>query len=111
MSVYSIEEILETVSMIQAQHLDIRTVTMGINLRGCISPDIDKMRDNIYDTITTRAKNLVSEAKAVEEKFGIPIVNKRIAVTPIGNLLDTPLAGASETRGHRRRGQRCKDAG
>ncbi len=96
MSVYSIEEILETVSMIQAQHLDIRTVTMGINLRGCISPDIDTMRDNIYNTITTRAKNLVSEAKAVEEKFGIPIVNKRIAVTPIGNLLDTPLAGASE---------------
>jgi uncharacterized protein (UPF0210 family) len=96
MSVYSIEEILETVSMIQAQHLDIRTVTMGINLRGCISPDIDTMRDNIYDTVTTRAKNLVSEAKAVEEKFGIPIVNKRIAVTPIGNLLDTPLAGATE---------------
>ncbi|MGA9139644.1 MAG: PFL family protein, partial [Methanocella sp.] len=96
MSVYSIEEILETVSMIQAQHLDIRTVTMGINLRGCISPDIDTMRDNIYNTITTRAKNLVSEAKAVEEKFGIPIVNKRIAVTPIGNLLDTPLADATE---------------
>ena len=94
--IYSIEEILETVGMIQAQHLDIRTVTMGINLRGCVSPDIDTMRENIYDTITARAANLVSEAEAVEEKFGIPIVNKRIAVTPIADLLDTPLASAPD---------------
>ena len=79
---YTIEEILETVSMIQAQNLDIRTVTMGINLRGCISKDIDTMNDNIYETITTRAAKLVSEAKNVEAKFGIPIVNKRISVTP-----------------------------
>jgi uncharacterized protein len=93
---YSIDEILETVRMIQAEHLDIRTVTMGINLRGCISPDIDTMRENIYETIIDRAGRLVAEAEAVEEKFGIPIVNKRIAVTPIGNLLDTPLAGASD---------------
>ncbi|CAJ35863.1 PFL family protein [Methanocella arvoryzae] len=94
--IYSIEEILETVDMIQAQHLDIRTVTMGINLRGCISPDIDTMRDNVYETITTRAKSLVSEARAVEAKFGIPIVNKRIAVTPIANILDAAVAGLSE---------------
>jgi uncharacterized protein len=94
---YTIEEILETVSMIQAQHLDIRTVTMGINLRGCISKDIDTMNDNIYETITTRAAKLVSEAKNVEAKFGIPIVNKRISVTPIATLLDTPLSGKSES--------------
>ena len=48
---YSIDEILETVRMIQAEHLDIRTVTMGINLRGCISPDIDTMRENIYEPL------------------------------------------------------------
>ena len=91
--IYSIEEVLETVRMIQAEHLDIRTVTMGINLRGCISDNIKKMNENIYGTITSRAKNLVSEAKAVEEKFGIPIVNKRISVTPVASLLDTPLSG------------------
>ena len=94
---YTIEEILETVNMIQAQHLDIRTVTMGINLRGCISKDIDTMNDNIYETITTRAAKLVSEAKNVEAKFGIPIVNKRISVTPIATLLDTPLSNKSES--------------
>ncbi len=91
--IYSIEEILETVRMIQAEHLDIRTVTMGINLRGCISDNIKTMNENIYETVTTRAEKLVSEAKAVEEKFGIPIVNKRISVTPVASLLDTPLAG------------------
>jgi hypothetical protein len=94
--IYSIEEILETVRMIQAQHLDIRTVTMGINLRGCVSPDIDTMGDNIYETVMARAGRLVAEARHVEAKFGIPIVNKRISVTPVAALLDTPLAGCSE---------------
>lgn len=96
--IYSIEEILETVRMIQAEHLDIRTVTMGISLRGCISDNIKTMNENIYETITTRAEKLVSEAKAVEEMFGIPIVNKRISVTPIANLLDTPLAGKTDAK-------------
>lgn len=96
--IYSIEEILETVRMIQAEHLDIRTVTMGINLRGCISADIEKMNENIYETITSRAKSLVGEAEAVEEKFGIPIVNKRISVTPVASLLDTPLAGKGQAK-------------
>jgi hypothetical protein len=94
--IYSIEEILETVRMIQAQHLDIRTVTMGINLRGCVSPDIDTMGDHIYETVMARAGRLVAEARHVEAKFGIPIVNKRISVTPVAALLDTPLAGCSE---------------
>ncbi|HTY90010.1 MAG TPA: PFL family protein [Methanocella sp.] len=96
--IYSIEEILETVHMIQAEHLDIRTVTMGISLRGCISDNIRTMNENIYETVTARAENLVSEAKAVEEKFGIPIVNKRISVTPVASLLDTPLAGKSDAK-------------
>ncbi len=69
---YSIEEILETVRMIQAEHLDIRTVTMGINLRGCISPDIDTMNENIYETITTRAGRLVAEAKASRQSSASP---------------------------------------
>jgi uncharacterized protein (UPF0210 family) len=94
--IYSIEEILETVRMIQAEHLDIRTVTMGINLRGCISDNVREMNENIYETITSRAEKLVSEAAAVEEMFGIPIVNKRISVTPIASLLDTPLSRKPE---------------
>jgi hypothetical protein len=96
--IYSIEEILETVRMIQSEHLDIRTVTMGINLRGCISDNIDVMNKRIYETVTSRAEKLVSEARAVEEKFGIPIVNKRISVTPIATLLDTPLKGKSDKK-------------
>ncbi len=91
--IYSIEEILETVRMIQAEHLDIRTVTMGISLRGCACDDIREMSRRIYETITSRAKRLVAEARAVEQKYGIPIVNKRISVTPIASLLDAPLAG------------------
>jgi uncharacterized protein (UPF0210 family) len=94
--IYSIEEILETVRMIQAEHLDIRTVTMGINLHGCISDNVREMNENIYETITSRAGKLVSEAAAVEEKFGIPIVNKRISVSPVAGLLDTPLSGKPE---------------
>jgi uncharacterized protein len=91
--IYSNEEIFETVRMIHAQNLDIRTVTLGINLRGCVSADLAEMREKIFTTIIQRALHLVQETKAVEAKFGIPIVNKRIAVTPIGSLLDAPLAG------------------
>jgi uncharacterized protein (UPF0210 family) len=69
--IYSTEEILETLQMIQSQHLDIRTVTMGINLKGCASRDIQEMNRSIYETITSRAARLVSEAKGVEGKFEI----------------------------------------
>src|SRR5512138_2590193 len=90
---YSIEEILETLRMIQAEHLDIRTVTMGINLKGCASRNISELNDDVYTAITSRAARLVSEARAVEEKFGIPIINKRVSVTPAAGLLDAPVGG------------------
>ncbi len=90
---YSIEEILETLRMIQAEHLDIRTVTMGINLKGCASRNIDELNDDVHAAITSRAARLVSEARAVEEKFGIPIINTRVSVTPAAGLLDAPVGG------------------
>jgi uncharacterized protein len=96
--IYSTEEILETLRMIQSQHLDIRTVTMGVNLKGCASRNIDEMNRSVYNTLISRAERLVDEARAVEAKFGIPIINKRVSVTPIAGLLDAPVSGMPHAR-------------
>lgn len=82
------EEIVETIKMISFERLDIRTVTLGINLGGCVDPNIDRMCKKVYKKITSVGRNLVEEAKEVEMKYGLPIVNKRIAVTPLAFLLD-----------------------
>lgn len=76
-------EILETIKMVRMEHLDIRTVTMGISLRDCSHPDIEVFNENIYEKITTRAKELVSTTNEIQNLYGIPIINKRISVTPI----------------------------
>ena len=76
-------DILETIKMIREENLDIRTVTMGISLFDCISDDPDRLKAKIYDKITRTAKNLVSVCAELERTYGIPIVNKRISVTPI----------------------------
>lgn len=76
-------EVLETNKMIQEANLDIRTITMGISLLDCISDDMDILCENIYNKITTRAKDLVATGELISKKYGIPIVNKRISVTPI----------------------------
>jgi uncharacterized protein len=76
-------EILETIQMVRMEHLDIRTVTMGISLRDCSHPDIEVFNENIYEKITTRAKELVSTTNEIQNLYGIPIINKRISVTPI----------------------------
>ena len=76
-------DILETITMIREENLDIRTVTMGISLFDCISDDPARLEEKIYDKITTSAKNLVRVAEDLERTYGIPIVNKRISVTPI----------------------------
>lgn len=77
------KDILETQAMIEQQHLDIRTITMGISLLDCCDPDIKVCCEKIYNKITRLAKNLVSVGEEIEAEFGIPIVNKRISVTPI----------------------------
>lgn len=76
-------DILETIRMIQDECLDIRTITMGISLLDCIDPDIDKACKKVYDKITNKAKDLVKVGEQIEKEYGIPIINKRISVTPI----------------------------
>lgn len=75
-------EILQTIEMIDQQHLDIRTITMGISLRDCAHSDVNECCRRIYDKITKYAENLVKTGEEIEREFGIPIVNKRISVTP-----------------------------
>lgn len=76
-------DILETINMIRQENLDIRTITMGISLFDCVSDDEKKLCGNIYDKITKRAERLVSVGEEIEKKYGIPIVNKRVSVTPV----------------------------
>ena len=82
-------EVIETNKMIEKQNLDVRTITLGISLLDCITDDVDRLCENIYNKITRVAKDLVATGRDIEKEFGIPIVNKRISVTPIS------LVGAS----------------
>ena len=79
----NIFEVNETNQMVEKENLDVRTITLGISLLDCIDPDIRKCSKKIYDKITTTAKDLVRTGNDIEREFGIPIVNKRISVTPI----------------------------
>lgn len=76
-------QVLETIRMIEQENLDIRTITLGISLLDCIDSNVDKACNKIYDKITSCAEHLVPQGERIETEFGIPIVNKRIAVTPI----------------------------
>lgn len=89
MIMINIFEVNETNKMISEENLDVRTITLGISLLDCIDTDLDKLNDNIYRKITTLAENLVATGQDIENEYGIPIVNKRISVTPIA------LVGAS----------------
>ena len=77
------QDILETIQMIREENLDIRTITMGISLFDCVSEDVDRLCTRIYDKITKTAKDLVRTGEDIEKDYGIPIVNKRVSVTPI----------------------------
>src|SRR5690554_6316290 len=80
---FSMQEVIETIKMVQEEHLDIRTITMGISLRDCAHTDPRIATQKIYDKITRLAERLVPVGEELEREFGIPIVNKRISVTPI----------------------------
>ena len=80
-------DIMETITMIQEENLDIRTITMGISLLDCCDSDIDKSCEKVYSKIYRLAKDLVGTGEAIEKKYDIPIVNKRISVTPIAILV------------------------
>ena len=90
-----ISNIMDTIQMIDQQHLDIRTITMGISLLDCVSEDPRRCCDKIYDKICRRAANLVRTGENIEAEFGIPIVNKRISVTPMALV-----AGSSDTKNY-----------
>ena len=99
-------EVAETLAMVSKQNLDIRTITLGINLRGCVDADVDKLASKVYDRMTSTAEKLVPTAEQLEREFGIPIVNKRISVTPIAEICAavtaddlTPVAVAMDRAG------------
>ncbi|MBO7150492.1 MAG: DUF711 family protein, partial [Clostridia bacterium] len=83
------KDILETIQMIREENLDIRTVTMGISLFDCAGDDAKRTADKIYDKVTREAERLVPVCESLEKTYGIPIINKRVSVTPIS------LVGAS----------------
>jgi len=90
----NINEVIETNKMIDKENLDVRTITMGISLLDCIDSNLDKVCENVYNKITTMAKDLVATGEEISTEFGVPIVNKRISVTPIalvgGSACKTP---------------------
>lgn len=79
-------EIAETRGMVSEQNLDIRTITMGISLMGCADENLERMCTKVYDHITTTAEHLVETAESLEREYGIPIVNKRVSVTPVAQI-------------------------
>ena len=91
MPIFSVSpsEIMETMKMVELENLDIRTITMGISLRDCCGPDINVVAKNIYDKITRVAKDLVKTGDAIAQEFGVPIINKRISVTPISMVAES----------------------
>ena len=106
MSMFNTGDILETIEMFTQDNLDVRTVTMGISLLDCIDPDPKKACENIYNKITTKAANLVPTVEHISAEYGIPIINKRISVTPIAMLLgacpDADPCGVCKNSGFRR---------
>ena len=81
------DEIIETIRMIEEENLDVRTITMGISLVDCIDNDINKSCEKVYNKIYKYAKDLVKVGNEISKKYGIPIVNKRVSVTPISILV------------------------
>ena len=79
----NINEVIETNKMIEQENFDVRTITMGISLMDCVSDSLPTLCQNIYNKITRLAKNLVCTGEQISKELGVPIVNKRIAITPI----------------------------
>ncbi len=89
-------EVAETNEMIAKENLDVRTITLGISLLDCIDGDLQKVNDQVYEKITETAKDLVKTGEAIEKEFGIPIVNKRISVTPMALVGGAACKGSED---------------
>ena len=87
-------DVIETVNMIEREHLDIRTITMGISLLPCIAGSADETAKRVYDRVCSQAENLVKVAESLSKEYGIPIVNKRVSVTP-ASIVCAPFAAQS----------------
>lgn len=87
MGTLNTKDILETITMIQDEHLDIRTITMGISLLDCCDSDVNTMCDRVYEKIVRKAHKLVETGEQMEKEYGIPIINKRISITPAAMVL------------------------
>ena len=90
---FSAQEIIETIRMVQMENLDIRTITLGISLRDCAHPDLSVVATKVYDKICRRASRLVPVGEEIERDYGVPIINKRISVTPIALVAESADAG------------------
>ena len=115
MSMITTGDVLETIQMIEEEHLDIRTITMGISLRDLASDDIQVLSDKIYDKVTHHAENLVKTGEQIERELGIPIIHKRISVTPIAMIGATtnatsyvPIAQALDRTAETTGGKLCR---
>ena len=98
-------EVNETNKMITQENLDVRTITLGISLLDCVDADLEVLNENIYRKITTVAKDLVATGQQIEREYGIPIVNKRISITPIA------FVGGKACKCPRRLCEHCKNTG
>ena len=85
----TVDEVYETASMILYQNLDIRTTTLGINLKDCVDSDFKVFKKNVYEKVCSNAKKLVEHARALELKYGIPIANKRVSITPASLIMES----------------------
>lgn len=90
---FTVEEVYETASMISEQNLDIRAATLGVNLKDCIDSDFEIFRNNVYERIVFYGRRLIQAAATVERRYGVPITNKRIAVTPVSLIMEAHVSG------------------
>ena len=87
----TVDEVFETSKMILYQNLDIRTTTLGINLKDCVDSDFRAFKKKVYDKVYKNGSVLIKEAKKLELKYGVPIVNKRMSVTPVSIIMESHL--------------------
>lgn len=96
---FSRKEIIETINMTSRENLDIRTITLGINIQDCASVNENELCENVYEKLVSFSKNLVHEAEKLERKYGIPIINKRIAITPVSTVIASVVRKLDKNQG------------